>query len=104
MRLLSILLACLICAAILPAQRQVVREIKYMNFEPVSVNEILQAFKEKNVKFGVERDYNAQEISDAKAVLEGLLAAKGKSGVRVNVTTRNIPPSSVGVVFTAVAD
>jgi len=102
MRLLSVLLACIICAGILTAQKQVVRSIKFLNVEPVSVSEILQTFKEKEVKLAVERVYDPQEVDAAKAIIEKLLADKGKPGARVNVTTRTIPPRSLEVVFTGV--
>ena len=103
MRLLSVMLACLLCATILPAQRQVVRSLQFMNFEPIPVSEILQRLKEKDVKLSTERAYDPQEVDAAKTVLESLLVERGKSGFRVNVTTRTVPPRSLEITFTAVA-
>ena len=104
MRLLIVLLVCLICAAVLPAQGPIIRSIKFMNFEPVSTNEIRQALKDKDIKLAVERAYDPRDVDAAQSVLERLLADKGKTGVRVKVATSAIPPNSLEIVFSAVSN
>jgi len=103
MKLLTMLLAGVLCAAILVAQAPVVRSIKFTNFEPVSLEEILRVFKDKNVKLAVERAYDPAEVAAAQSTLEQLLTEKRRTGLSVNVATRDIPPRSIEIVFSVVS-
>lgn len=111
MRLLTILFGCLSSAANLfpqshphspEARPPIVRSIHYAKFAPITLEEILQTFKEKDVKLRVEAPYDPKDLQFARMVLTNLLAEKGKPGARVNVTVTPAPPHSVSVSFTAV--
>jgi len=78
----------------------VVRSISYHNF-PVSQRVIARRFTEREVPLAVERPYDAAEVERAREVLVQLLKDRGHRNLDVKVETENIPPSSMGITFTA---
>ena len=112
MRLLCCLFGCAYAAAILFAQSipqasreatpPVVRSIKFQNAKPLTVDDILQWFKDKGAKLSVERAYDPQDVAQAAQLLKGLLAERGHPDAAVKTITRLWPPHSIEVTFTIV--
>src|ERR1035441_524911 len=82
--------------------RQKGRELRisYRGF-PVSQEQIARRFTEREVPLAVERPYEAAEVERAREVLVQLLGERGHRDLDVKVETENIPPSSMGITFTA---
>ena len=78
----------------------VVRSIGYRGF-PVSPEQIARRFTEREVPLAVERPYEAAEVERAREVLVQLLSDRGHRNLDVKAETENIPPSSMGITFTA---
>src|ERR1035441_5212007 len=78
----------------------VVRSISYRGF-PVSQEQIARRFTEREVPLAVERPYEAAEVERAREVLVQLLSDRGHGDLDVKVEAENIPPSSIGITFTA---
>ena len=78
----------------------VVRSISYRGF-PVSQNQIARRFTEREVPLAVERPYEAAEVERAREILVQLLSDRGHGDLDVKVEAENIPPSSIGITFTA---
>jgi hypothetical protein len=78
----------------------VVRSISYRGF-PVSQNQIARRFTEREVPLAVERPYEAAEVERAREVLVQLLRDRGHGDLDVKVEAEGIPPSSIGITFTA---
>jgi len=78
----------------------VVRSITYRGF-PVSQDQIQRRLTEREVPLAVERPYEAAEVERAREVLVQLLKDSGRTDLDVKVETENIPPGSMGIIFTA---
>jgi len=78
----------------------VVRSIAYRGF-PVSQTQIARRFTEREVPLVVERPYEAAEVERAREVLVQLLKDRGHGDLDVKVEVENIPPSAIGITFTA---
>jgi len=76
-----------------------VRSIRYEQTQPVTVDEIQQRFREREVPLAAERRYNPREIEEARAALAELLAERGAAGARVQAETRIAGAHSLDVVF-----
>ena len=111
MRVLLVLLFCLGAGGVLSAQSDdqapatppAVRAVNYQGFQPITIQEIVQTLKERNVRFSIERPYSADDVEAARKVLEEVLGEKGRRGTKVKAEVTPMPPHSVRVVFRVVA-
>jgi len=78
----------------------VVRSIQYRGF-PVTLEQIQTRFTEREVALAVERRYDADEVESARKMLVQLLTDQGHSDYEVKADAGSIPPSAIGVTFTA---
>ena len=83
----------------LVTERRVVRSIKYDGAKSVTVSEILDRFKERKVGLTVESQYDPNKVQRAANVLKEYLAERGRQFATVEPDLRQIPPSSLEVVF-----
>jgi len=83
-------------------ERRMVRTIKYEGIKSVTVSEILDRFKERKVGLSVESRYDPTKIARATSVLKDLLGERGRQYATVTPEVRQIPPSSIELVFTVV--
>jgi len=80
-------------------ERRVVRTIKYEGIKSVTVSEILDRFKERKVGLTVESQYEDAKVQRARTVLQEFLGERGRQYAVVIPELRQIPPSSVELVF-----
>lgn len=80
-------------------ERRVVRSIKYEGNKSVSVSEILDRFKDRRVGLSVESQYDSNKVQRAVVVLKEFLAERGRQFATVEPQVRQIPPSSLEIVF-----
>jgi outer membrane protein insertion porin family len=81
------------------AERRVIRSIKYDGNKSVSTSEILDRFKERKVGLSVESQYDPNKIQRARNVLQEYLAERGRQFATVEPELRQVPPSSLEVIF-----
>jgi outer membrane protein assembly factor BamA len=96
----------IIGAALLFAQPEVqttvIRSIKFENFKGVSTDDLVHRLKDRGIRVSVEQLYEPQQVESARQALQELMEEKGRTGMDVNSTVRQIPPRSVEVTFRAV--
>jgi len=80
-------------------ERRIVRSIKYDGAKSVTVSEILDRFKERRVGLTVESQYDPNKVQRAAIVLKEYLAERGRQYATVEPELRQIPPSTMEVVF-----
>jgi outer membrane protein insertion porin family len=80
-------------------ERRVVRTIKYEGIKSVTVSEILDRFKERKVGLTVESQYEDAKVQRARTVLQEFLSERGRQYAVVIPELRQIPPSSIELVF-----
>ncbi|HEU0120728.1 MAG TPA: outer membrane protein assembly factor BamA, partial [Bryobacteraceae bacterium] len=80
-------------------ERRIVRSIKYEGAKSVTVSEILDRFKERRVGLTVEAQYDPNKVQRAAVVLKEFLAERGRQYATVEPELRQIPPSTMEVVF-----
>ncbi|HUS06609.1 MAG TPA: outer membrane protein assembly factor BamA [Bryobacteraceae bacterium] len=80
-------------------ERRVVRSIKYDGAKSVTVSEILDRFKERKVGLSVESQYDPNKVQRAANVLKEYLSERGRQFATVQPDVRQIPPSSLEIVF-----
>jgi outer membrane protein insertion porin family len=80
-------------------ERRVIRSIKYEGAKSVTVSEILDRFKERKVGLSVESQYDPNKVQRATIVLKEFLSERGRQFATVEPEIRQIPPSSLEVVF-----
>ncbi len=80
-------------------ERPVVRSIKYEGIKSVTVSEILDRFKDRRVGLSVESQYDQNRVQRASVVLKEFLAERGRQYASVEPEVRQIPPSSLEIVF-----
>jgi outer membrane protein insertion porin family len=80
-------------------ERRVVRSIKYENIKSLTVSEILDRFKERKVGLSVESQYDPNKVQRAAVVIREYLAERGRQFATVEPEVRQIPPSSLEIVF-----
>lgn len=83
----------------LVVERRMVRSIKYENMKSITVSEILDRFKERRVGLAVESQYDPNKVQRAAVVIKEYLAERGRQYAVVEPELRQIPPSSMEVVF-----
>ena len=80
-------------------ERRVIRSIKYDGNKSVSTSEILDRFKERKVGLSVESQYDPNKVQHARNVLQEYLAERGRQFATVEPELRQVPPSSLEIVF-----
>ncbi len=80
-------------------ERRVVRTIKYEGNKSITVSEILDRFKERKVGLSVETQYDPNKVQRARNVLLEYLSERGRQFATVEPVIRQLPPSSLEVVF-----
>src|SRR6266404_704140 len=80
-------------------ERRIVRTIKYDGMKSITVSEILDRFKERKVGLSVDSQYDPNKIQRARNVLQEYLAERGRQFATVDPEVRQVPPSSLEVVF-----
>jgi len=96
MRLLPLLL---FASGLFAQDLQLVRAIKFENFKHVQPAEILDRFKEREVRLRVEWPYQLEYAEEARTRIAELLAEKGKPDARIEIATKAVAPSRVEVRF-----
>jgi len=80
-------------------ERRVVRSIKYEGMKSLTVSEILDRFKERKVGLSVESQYDPNKVQHAAVVIRKYLAERGRQFATVDPEVRQVPPSSLEIVF-----
>ena len=80
-------------------ERRVVRSISYSGLKSLTVSEVLDRFKERKVGLSVESQYDPNKVQHAAVVIKEYLAERGRQFATVDPEVRQIPPSSLEVVF-----
>jgi outer membrane protein insertion porin family len=81
-------------------ERRIVRSIKYgSGLKSLTVSEILDRFKEKKVGLSVESQYDPNKVQHAALVIKEYLAERGRQFATVEPEVRQVPPSSLEIVF-----
>ena len=97
MRLLPVLLFGFVAA--LAQDQLLVRALKFEDFKNVSVSEILERLKEREVRLSVEGPYRPDDAEEARRYIAELLAEKGRPNARIEVATKVVAPRRVEVRF-----
>jgi outer membrane protein insertion porin family len=80
-------------------ERRVVRTIRYEGNKSATVSDILERFSERKVGLSVESRYDPTTVQRATNVLRELLGERGRQYAKIQPVVRQIPPSSVEIVF-----
>ena len=80
-------------------ERRVVRSINYEGNKSLTVSEILDRFKERKVGLSVESQYDPNKVQHAAIVIKEYLSERGRQFATVQPEVRQIPPSSLEIVF-----
>ena len=80
-------------------ERRVVRTIRYEGNKSATVSDILERFSERKVGLSVESRYDPTTVQRATLVLRELLGERGRQYAKIDPVVRQIPPSSVEIVF-----
>ena len=80
-------------------ERRVVRSINYEGNKSLTVSEILDRFKERKVGLSVESQYDPNKVQHAAVVIREYLAERGRQFAIVLPEVRQVPPSSLEIVF-----
>jgi outer membrane protein insertion porin family len=80
-------------------ERRVVRSINYEGNKSLTVSEILDRFKERKVGLSVESQYDPNKVQHAAVVIREYLAERGRQFATVQPEVRQVPPSSLEIVF-----
>ncbi len=83
-------------------ERRMVRTINYEGNKSVTLSEILDRYKERKVGLSVESRYDPTRVARAAVVLKELLGERGRQYATVTPEVRQIPPSSIELVFQVV--
>jgi len=80
-------------------ERRVIRTIEYEGNKSATIADILERFQERKVGLTVEQRYDPTTIQRAVVVLRELLGERGRQYAQIDPQVRQIPPSSIAVVF-----
>src|SRR5271165_220309 len=83
----------------LVTERRVIRSIDYEGNKSISKSEILDRFKERKVNLSPESQYDPGKVQRAKNVLLEYEAERGRQYATVTPEIKQVPPSSVEIVF-----
>src|SRR5580658_4160650 len=80
-------------------ERRVVRSIDYAGLKSISKSEVLDRFKERKVSLTPESNFDMGKVQYARNVLAEYLSERGRQYATVTPDIRQVPPSSVEIVF-----
>lgn len=80
-------------------ERRVIRTIKYEGNKSLTLSEILDRYKERKVGLQVESQYDPNKVQRAKNILLEYLSERGRQFAKVEPVIRQIPPSSLEIVY-----
>lgn len=80
-------------------ERRIVRTIRYEGNKSATISDILERFAERSVGLSVESRYDPTTVQRAMVVLRQLLGERGRQYATIEPQVRQIPPSSVEIVF-----
>lgn len=83
-------------------QTSIIRSVKFENFKGVSMNDVTNRLKDRGVRVTVDQLYDPAQVASARQVLQEFLEEKGRRGMEVTSTVREIPPRAVELTFKAV--
>ncbi len=83
----------------LVTERRVIRSIDYEGNKSITKSEILDRFKERKVNLSPESQYDPGKVQRAKNVLLEYEAERGRQYATVTPEIKQVPPSSVEIVF-----
>lgn len=82
-------------------ERPVIRRIEYRGIRSITEEDILQAYKQENVRLSVETYFDHAQLSHAAAVITDLLGAHGYPSASVKISYERIPRTTgVAILFT----
>ncbi len=80
-------------------ERPLIRSIEYEGDDTVTVAEILERFKQRNIKLRAETLYDENELARAAATVQELVGERGRQNIKVTPLVETIPPSTVKITF-----
>ena len=80
-------------------ERRIIRTIKYEGNKSITLSEILDRYKERKVGLQVESQYDPNKVQRARNILVEYLAERGRQFAKVEPQLRQIPPSSIELVY-----
>jgi outer membrane protein insertion porin family len=81
-------------------ERRIIRSIDYSNgLKSISKSEVLDRFKERKVSLTPESNFDMGKVQYARNVLLEYLSERGRQYATVTPDIRQVPPSSVEIVF-----
>ena len=80
-------------------ERRIIRTIKYEGNKSITLSEILDRYKERKVGLQVESQYDPNKVQRARNILLEYLAERGRQFAKVEPKLRQIPPSSLELVY-----
>ena len=80
-------------------ERRIIRTIKYEGNKSLTLSEILDRYKERKVGLQVESQYDPNKVQRARNVLLEYLSERGRQFAKVEPQIRQIPPSSLEIVY-----
>ena len=83
----------------LVTERRVVRSIDYNGLKSISKSEVLDRFKERKVSLTPESNFDMGKVQYARNVLAEYLSERGRQYATVTPDIRQVPPSSVEIIF-----
>jgi outer membrane protein insertion porin family len=86
------------------AERRTVRSIQFEGIQSVTVEEIMDRFKERHVGVAVELLYYPTRVQQAAAAIQEYLAERGHPFATVATEVHEIPSHSLEVVFEVTED
>ena len=86
------------------AERRTVRSIEFEGIQSVTVEEIMDRFKERHVGVAVELLYYPTRVQQAAAAIQEYLAERGHPFATVATEVHEIPSHSLEVVFEVTED
>jgi len=89
----------LLVSAALAESPVLVRAIRFVDFKKVSVSEILDRLKEREVRLEIEKPYRPEDAEEARHYIAQLLEEKGRHDPHIDIVTRAVAPSGVVVEF-----
>jgi outer membrane protein assembly factor BamA len=80
-------------------ERPRIQSIEYQGDDTVTVPEILERFKQRNIKLRAETLYHEDELGRAAVAVQELVAERGRQNITVTPLVEPIQPSTVKITF-----
>jgi outer membrane protein insertion porin family len=81
------------------AERPMIRSIEYRGFGTVTLDDVLERFKQRKLNLLVDSLYHEDELQRATLTLQELLAEKGRQDITVIPLVEPVLPSAVRITF-----